>query len=786
MRSVIYQKHQQGTYHLEESRDLLVIRTKRPGDPLAYLGRHRTTRPLLHHLEHFDAFPESSVYLFKCVGDPDTQALRQYIKDEINKVGDPTIAYAGTVFCYADSGIYQIYTGNLFVKFADTCRTDHTLRLLRRHDLDLKQRLGFAHNAYFVEPVSNLGRNIFDKALDLHRLAEVESCHPELVVRRKTVWDRVEADPIMASHAQPDWVKMKIRLYEAWQQTQGEGVRICVIDDGLDFEHPAFRRPGKIVAYRDMLDKGNQRRPEHLFREKHGTACAGIACSEDTRALGVAPQANLIPIRSLGLGSVLEAEAFYWAVAQGTDIISCSWGPPDGDFTNDHRRGTVFPIPDHTNLAIQYAATQGRGGRGCLIFFAAGNGNECVVNDGYASHPNVLAIGASNQQDEKAVYGDYGNPLFCCFPSGDFQEIAPDEWRQQNGVLVADRLGEAGYDPGDIYPLFSGTSASCPGMAGVAALALSLQPNLMAKDLITILQQSCKPLGAPEARAPNGYHPLFGYGLIQADQVVQNTLNHESKMNPIPPNIVVNPLSRTAEGMNNKQKDNSVLLLSFKGSFVEYKNEFKKVKIELSVSFMPVRFTWIPDPTRKETWSLASTGFRAKIKAKNGKIDEYTTGKPIKVNYKISRGNTRSVGGTISPSGKDEGSISAGIGSNQTLESSFEDAEKNLAVVSKDDFVRWEYRLARKDAIVRDYLYGNYDLKCSCIFGQEEKSKRTVRVGGTILVNPLDVKIFDQNGGPFPLWKELYARFYIKNQIMRSRQNILGINGVEVSFKEDV
>ena len=75
-------------------------------------------------------------------------------------------------------------------------------------------------------------------------------------------------------------------------------------------------------------------------------------------------------------------------------MISCSWGPEDGDWSdpNDPLHNQVVPLPDSTRLAIDFAVNHGRNGKGCVICFAAGNGNEPVDNDGYASYSRVMAI----------------------------------------------------------------------------------------------------------------------------------------------------------------------------------------------------------------------------------------------------------------------------------------------------------------------------------------------------------------------------------------------------------
>ncbi|MFN9941677.1 MAG: S8 family serine peptidase, partial [bacterium] len=114
-------------------------------------------------------------------------------------------------------------------------------------------------------------------------------------------------------------------------------------------------------------------------------------------------------------------EAFKWAVDNGADVISCSWGPQDGDWwdLNDQQHKQVFQIPASTRLAIDYAVQYGRGGKGCVIFFASGNGNESVDNDGYASYSKVIAVAACNDRGTRSVYSDFGSAVWCAFPSGD-------------------------------------------------------------------------------------------------------------------------------------------------------------------------------------------------------------------------------------------------------------------------------------------------------------------------------------------------------------------------------
>src|SRR5437868_15250163 len=75
----------------------------------------------------------------------------------------------------------------------------------------------------------------------------------------------------------------------------------------------------------------------------------------------------------------------------------------------------------NTRLAIDHVTSSGRGGKGCVVLFAAGNGNESVDNDGYASYPKVIAVAACNDTGKRSVYSDFGNAVWCAFPSNDIE-----------------------------------------------------------------------------------------------------------------------------------------------------------------------------------------------------------------------------------------------------------------------------------------------------------------------------------------------------------------------------
>ncbi|MCZ6644174.1 MAG: S8 family serine peptidase, partial [Gammaproteobacteria bacterium] len=357
---------------------------------------------------------------------------------------------------------------------------------------------------------------------------DVMLCHPELV-RRASQKQTAKPQQWHLRRTRINGVSINehANVQSAWSLSEGEGMTIAIIDDGVDVNHEEFQTGGKIVAPRDVTQRSNNAAPGP--EDMHGTACAGVACANGAHgATGVAPRARLMPIRlTSGLGSQAEADAFEWAATHGADVISCSWGPPDGEWWNDDdpQHEVVAPLPDSTRLAIDYAVNHGRNGKGCVITWAAGNGNESVTNDHYASYDKVIAVGACNDEGKRSAYSDIGSSLWCCFPSGD-----PDSTRTP-GIWTTDNSGLFGYNDGNTDEgdaagnytnSFSGTSSSCPGVAGVCALVLARNPDLTWDQVRDILRQSADHIDARRGEYDADGHSLnYGYGRLNALHAVE-------------------------------------------------------------------------------------------------------------------------------------------------------------------------------------------------------------------------------------------------------------------------
>ena len=508
------------SHRLVLSDDMVVVRGR--AGSLPRLSATKDSRSLLRSMPRVSAYPDAGVAVFTL---RPARSARERERVLARLKRDRGLRFAGHCLMDRKSRRPVVYTENLFLRFGDDVSPAAVERLLRRYKLKRKRWLRYAGNAVFAEAREGIGRAVFDLAATLlEKHEEIELCHPELIRERQTRVAYPQQWHLRATTIGGNLIEAHASVEAAWRIGRGQGSTIAVIDDGVDVDHVEFRAAGGIVAPRDMTIASDDPRPKRN-EDNHGTACAGVACAAGVDgASGVAPEARLMPLRlASGLGSQDEADAFVWAARNGADVISCSWGPFDGEWWNpaDPVHQQVVPLPDSTRLAIDFALEQGRGGRGCVIAWAAGNGNESVEHDGYASHPGVIAVGACNDRGTRSVYSDYGRPVWCCFPSSDLEgdELTP-------GIWTTDRLGSAGYNPGsdalghaagNYTNDFGGTSSAAPGVAGLCALVLSVKPALSAADVKQVLAETADRIDEEHGKYDkSGRSPLYGHGRVNA------------------------------------------------------------------------------------------------------------------------------------------------------------------------------------------------------------------------------------------------------------------------------
>jgi subtilisin family serine protease len=508
---------------LEDDEDLVVIRSVRRGARHDVSPLSSPSRTAQDRLTPLFGFPEAGVGVYAApVGDAPQLAV------VINE--DPEVEFAGRGL-RDQFGAPVVYTENVFVKFSDDMAAADCEAVLAAAGLTVKRMAGSAPNAYFAGAPAGTGRAVFAIADQLLDRDDVDYCHPELVrelSRRGMYQQQWHLGP--ATIGGQD-IEAHAHVAEAWPQSQGDGMVVCVIDDGVDVDHDEFGSAGKIVAPRSV-SRPRSADPRPGEGDNHGTSCAGVACADGAdKASGVAPAARLMPVRLVsGLGSQDEADAFVWAADNGADVISCSWGPADGNWWDptDPTHHQVVQLPDNTRLAIEYAIEHGRGGKGCVITWAAGNGAESVDNDGYASYAKVIAVAACNDQGRQSRYSDHGAAIWVTFPSNNGSPS------RTPGIWTTDRHGREGYNAGDeslgdaagdYTNSFGGTSSAAPGVAGVAALILAANPDLRWDEVKDLLRESADRIDDnPGEYDQNGHSDRYGYGRVNAAEAVRRAL----------------------------------------------------------------------------------------------------------------------------------------------------------------------------------------------------------------------------------------------------------------------
>ena len=501
------------TFNIVQAKDMFVVRSMTPLNALKQV-LSTNAASFFEDLSPAFTFPEVNVCVFKMKEPDKLDACRMAFKE------DPNIKFAGRVWREELSGSSLIYTENIFIKFKSKISLKAISTLLNFHNLVIKEKFLFAGNAFFLKSPAFTGFEIFNISRLLREDPQVLICYPEMVFPKinhqihDNQWFLKETS--FDGNLNPRGVEMR----KVWQYTRGENVTIAIIDDGIDTGHREFILPGKLVYPRDTILDVNTALPQS-DEENHGTCCAGVALAQGTGfASGVAPMSRLIPIRSGGLGSFSEAKAFAWAADHGADIISCSWGPPDGIWYDpeDPSHRIPFPLPDSSRFAINYALKKGRNGLGCILVWAAGNGNEEIKYDGYASLPEILAVSACDYLENRSPYSDFGKNIACCFPSS---SASSDTFEISDGIWTTDRSNKQGYNPeGNYVGTFGGTSASCPGVAGCLALILSVFPALKNRHIRPLLNMTSDKISSKDGHYKLGHSHYFGYGRINPHQAI--------------------------------------------------------------------------------------------------------------------------------------------------------------------------------------------------------------------------------------------------------------------------
>lgn len=295
------------------------------------------------------------------------------------------------------------------------------------------------------------------------------------------------------------WALQRLVFDQLWQDTKGKGVRVAVIDTGVDAVNPQLKDAVDRGAGTDLLPapkKGSAEAEEEARaaadgkgRSKgggdgttdvvgHGTKVAGIIAARPragTGFVGLAPEATIIPIRQnddKGSGTAASmAAAIRHAIKKHARVINIS-------------QDTTKPLRADSDLAL---AVREALKEDIVVVASAGNdGLSAQVKETYpAAYPGVLAVAASDRNDERAPFSQTGDFVGVAAPGVDMVSTVP-----KGGQCVD-----------------NGTSFSAPYVAGVAALIRAKHPRWTQAQVVAQIEQTAE-------RAVNGRDDFIGWGVV--------------------------------------------------------------------------------------------------------------------------------------------------------------------------------------------------------------------------------------------------------------------------------
>ncbi|MFJ9766633.1 type VII secretion-associated serine protease mycosin [Streptomyces erythrochromogenes] len=295
------------------------------------------------------------------------------------------------------------------------------------------------------------------------------------------------------------WALQRLLLDELWAQTKGKdssgaSVRVAVIDTGVDRANPQLSGALDVGAGKDLVDpKGGDGTTDTVG---HGTKVAGLIAARPqagTGFVGLAPDATVIPIRQndgQGKGNALTlSQAIDHAVAKGAQVINISQDT-DVQLSADSELGkSVQKAVAADIVVVASAGNDGMSGQKRKTYPAA--------------FPGVLAVGASDRNNERAAFSQPGDFIGVAAPGVDMVSTVPG-------------FGQC---------IDNGTSFSAPYVAGVAALLRAEHRDWSAQQIVWQIQNTAE-------RSVKGRDDYVGWGVV--DPVRALSQDQQPPKAPVP------------------------------------------------------------------------------------------------------------------------------------------------------------------------------------------------------------------------------------------------------------
>lgn len=267
------------------------------------------------------------------------------------------------------------------------------------------------------------------------------------------------------------WGVRKIEAPDVWKRCQGEGIKVGIIDTGIDLGHPDLKdniKEAYSVVDGISADDDNG----------HGTHVAGIiaALDNDIGVVGVAPKAEIYSVKAFdkkGRGTVSDIiDALQWCVENKVHVINMSFGIGTNSRALKRAIGAA-----HRHKIIMVAAAGNSGARDSVLY--------------PAKYPEVIAVAASDSKDQAADFSSRGPEVNIIAPGVDVSSTYINEE----------------------YKNLSGTSMACPHVVGACALLMSIS-GTKAESVKKAILSTAKDIGLPEETQ--------GVGLVNVSAAVSN------------------------------------------------------------------------------------------------------------------------------------------------------------------------------------------------------------------------------------------------------------------------
>jgi hypothetical protein len=276
------------------------------------------------------------------------------------------------------------------------------------------------------------------------------------------------------------WALETLHATEVWETATGNGVVVAVLDTGVDGTHPDLQ--GQLVDGYDPYYGITLSATEDSDTYGHGTHVAGIIAArrDGIGVTGLAYNAKIMPIRIFEpyyVGDFYVASGIVWAVDNGADVLSNSWG------------GWGYSYILHE--AFDYALRNN-----VVIVVSAGNEKTDQHFTYPAGLPGVIAVGATTVNDKTVSWSSKGDYLSVGAPGVRILSTIPVAMAEDEGVY------------GLPYAYWDGTSMACPYVSALAALIKEKYPDATPYQIRKMIEETADDIDEP------GYDTFSGYGRI--------------------------------------------------------------------------------------------------------------------------------------------------------------------------------------------------------------------------------------------------------------------------------